>query len=320
MKANGQSLRSEDGCRQVCCVRPSNTPSESERTDIRKTQDAAEGQKHHPDVGIGGRVLKYAKKVDEDAKIVALKSIMPETLFGEAGEFRGRSFNFCADLCTAIIKYLNDKVPVSIMKQGPPISTTNMVQTLSTGDQGKMRSPKMRYSPRSSSTGKVKAKARAKEERREHAGTVVKVITTTEIARITNKTTLGQMVEHGRIRKAARQAKLQAKDGTQARAIGTVGEAVRAKAKTGKGVVRPKNGKARTGRMIGARQHGMVRTRKAAARAASTVLTKPVTSTDGRSQTDHSPAHNQKNKFNSACGDGAKCKLNDVRYIRKKMQ
>ena len=34
---------------------------------------------------------------------------------------------------------------------------------------------------------------------------------------------------------------MQAKDGMQARAIGTAGERVRAKAKTGKGVVRPKN-------------------------------------------------------------------------------
>ena len=33
--------------------------------------------------------IKYAKRVDEDAKILALKSIMPETLFGEAGVFRG---------------------------------------------------------------------------------------------------------------------------------------------------------------------------------------------------------------------------------------
>ena len=31
---------------------------------------------------------KCAKKVDEDAKIVALKWIMPDTLFGEAGVFR----------------------------------------------------------------------------------------------------------------------------------------------------------------------------------------------------------------------------------------
>ena len=28
--------------------------------------------------------IKYAKRVDEDAKILALKSIMPETLFGES--------------------------------------------------------------------------------------------------------------------------------------------------------------------------------------------------------------------------------------------
>ena len=42
--------------------------------------------------------MKYAKKVDEDAKILALKSIVPETLFGEAGVFGGRSFNLYAEL------------------------------------------------------------------------------------------------------------------------------------------------------------------------------------------------------------------------------
>ena len=67
--------------------------------------------------------MKYAKKVDEDAKILALKSIMPETLLGEASVFSGKSFNLNADTRTAIINYLDDKVPVSMMKQGPLIST-----------------------------------------------------------------------------------------------------------------------------------------------------------------------------------------------------
>ena len=71
--------------------------------------------------------MKFAEKIDEDAKILALKSAMPDTLFGEAGVFRGRSFNFYADLRTAVINSLD--VIVSMMKQGPPISTTNMVQT-----------------------------------------------------------------------------------------------------------------------------------------------------------------------------------------------
>ena len=53
-------------------------------------------------------------------------------------------------------------------------------------------------------------------------------------------------MEHGRIRKAARLAKMQAQDETQARATGTAGEAVRAKAKTGTGLASPKNGMART--------------------------------------------------------------------------
>ena len=80
--------------------------------------------------------MRYAKKVDEDAKILALKSIMPKSQFGEAGVFRGRSFNFYVDLRTAIMNYLDDKVPVSMMKQGPPTPTMNMVQTFRARDQG----------------------------------------------------------------------------------------------------------------------------------------------------------------------------------------
>ena len=60
------------------------------------------------------------------------------------------------DARTAIMNDLDDKVQVSMMKQGPSISTTNKFQTLSTGE----RSPWP-----TSTTGKVKAKAGAKEGR-----------------------------------------------------------------------------------------------------------------------------------------------------------
>ena len=70
---------------------------------------------------------------------------------------------------------------------------------------------------------------------------------------------------------------------------------MRAKAKTGTGMVSP------TDRMIGAHQRGKASAaRKAAAKAACTVLTKPLTLIGGRSQTDHSPAHNQKKTSSSA--------------------
>ena len=68
--------------------------------------------------------MKYAKKVDEDAKILALKSIIPETMFGEAGVFRAKIVQ-PPDLRTVIINYC--KRQVSMMKH-PPKSTTNMVQ------------------------------------------------------------------------------------------------------------------------------------------------------------------------------------------------
>ena len=44
---------------------------------------------------------------------------------------------------------------------------------------------------------------------------------------MTGRTAAGQTVEHGGIMKAARQAKMQAKDGTQARTIGTLCETAR---------------------------------------------------------------------------------------------
>ena len=86
--------------------------------------------------------IKYAKRVDEDAKLLALKSIMvsPETLFGEAGVFRGRSFSTpkgYAELRTSIIpRYLDDKVPVSMMTKSSSSSvTTSFVQNLIEGER-----------------------------------------------------------------------------------------------------------------------------------------------------------------------------------------
>ena len=80
--------------------------------------------------------IKYAKRVDEDAKILALRSIMPETLFGEAGVFRGRSLSTNAELRTSIIRYLDDKVPVSMMTKSSSSSvTTSFVQNLIEGER-----------------------------------------------------------------------------------------------------------------------------------------------------------------------------------------
>ena len=61
---------------------------------------------------------------------------MPETLFGEAGLFRGRSFSTYAELRTSIIRYLDDKVPVSMMTKSSSSSvTTSFVQNLIEGER-----------------------------------------------------------------------------------------------------------------------------------------------------------------------------------------
>ena len=69
--------------------------------------------------------MKYAENGGEGAKIFALKSIMPETLFGDASVFRRRSCDLNADLRTVIISFLDDKVPVSMIKQGQTVINNN---------------------------------------------------------------------------------------------------------------------------------------------------------------------------------------------------
>ena len=63
---------------------------------------------------------------------MTLKSIMPETWFRKEGVFRGRSFN----VHTALRAQPSSTIWMSMMKQGPSSSTTNMVQSLTTGEQG----------------------------------------------------------------------------------------------------------------------------------------------------------------------------------------
>ena len=70
----------------------------------------------------------------------------------------------------------------------------------------------------------MKAKARARAKAKESAGTVAMVIITAEIARTTSKT-VGQNQCLGKATKTQESAKVQAKDGTQEKATGTVPKA-----------------------------------------------------------------------------------------------
>ena len=49
--------------------------------------------------------VEYAKRIVEDAMNLALKSIMLDTLFGETGVFRGRSFSTYACSSKKIVIY-----------------------------------------------------------------------------------------------------------------------------------------------------------------------------------------------------------------------
>ena len=52
---------------------------------------------------------KFGKKVDEDAKKLGRKSLMPNEMFGENGSFRGKKLGSYQDLRKAILQYLEDK-------------------------------------------------------------------------------------------------------------------------------------------------------------------------------------------------------------------
>ena len=85
MEVNGQSRTGAD--RSVAHARATQT-GQSDRTDILKTQDAAECQNKALrsarnlaqtwEQEVAEFEMKFAEKVDEDAKILALKSMMPE--------------------------------------------------------------------------------------------------------------------------------------------------------------------------------------------------------------------------------------------------
>ena len=103
----------------------------------------------------------------------------------------------------------------------------------------------MRNSPWSSSSGKVKEQAKAK-ERRQHAGTAVKVITAAEIARMTNKTTAGTDGGAWKIQKGSRAGKDAGKGWDASKSSWNRWENSKGKGKDWQGSGKSKNGNART--------------------------------------------------------------------------
>ena len=94
------------------------------------------------------------------------------------------------DMRTAILNYLDDNVPVPMMKQIPSISTTKLLQSLTTAVQGEDREDEEMqrevtqdgiFAMVFSSSGKVKANKG--KGRGELAGLVVRAITTADTAR-----------------------------------------------------------------------------------------------------------------------------------------
>jgi hypothetical protein len=69
---------------------------------------------------VGNYEIKYVdKKIDDDVQIVAVKSLMPDHLFGETGRFRSKVFETYAELRQVLINYLDDKVVSTMQKPTP---------------------------------------------------------------------------------------------------------------------------------------------------------------------------------------------------------
>ena len=120
----------------------------------------------------------WAKRIDEDATILALKSTMLETLFGEAVVLTGRLFSTYADLRASIIRSLDDKLSVSMVETSS-LSTTNVVQNLAENTHKKVRrkSREQRYAirkrsclPKSSSFERATARAEGQKGKKAKKG------------------------------------------------------------------------------------------------------------------------------------------------------
>ena len=68
---------------------------------------------------------KKYRKVEDDTKIVAIKSMMPAGMFGENGAYRGTAFNDYKTLRRTILKYLEDK-PMVLPGKGPQTDVGNV--------------------------------------------------------------------------------------------------------------------------------------------------------------------------------------------------
>ena len=124
---------------------------------------------------------------------------------------------------------------------------------------------------------------------------------------MTSKTAAEQTVEHGRIRQVGRQAKTPAKDGTQARAVGSVWSRRRQQWDMERLARAPQV------TIVGGQHVWSTPVEKA--RAASTALMKPVTPTDGRIQM----VQRQKKISMAARRMRAAGEVKTVRYIERKI-
>ena len=89
---------------QVSRLLESDTLSDHERADVIRTEHTAECEEEN-----ARRAQNLIQFEDEDAKVLILKSIMSETLIGEAGAFEDRHFDTNIDLFVVITRYLSNK-------------------------------------------------------------------------------------------------------------------------------------------------------------------------------------------------------------------
>ena len=123
--------------------------------------------------------VKYVNRIDEDAKVLAPKTIMLDTLFGEAGVFRSGSFSTYADLRVSLVRYLDDKVPVSMMKPGSP-STTNLAQNLNEKTQESEEKDKSQDSVTQEALFAMEVVINKRQARRQRKGIIYNIDDTSE--------------------------------------------------------------------------------------------------------------------------------------------
>ena len=161
------------------------------------------------------------------------------------------------DLRTALITNLDDKVPVSMMKQGPQVQRRTW--SLTSGDHGEDEEGENDVTQDETIAmvqplNRGKGKGKVQKERKQHVGTAVHMNTTAETARMTSRTAAGQMVDNEESERREGRQRRRQRMGHSQEQLEQLDGATGPQENTGSGTTSHESGRVSAGSTSGARQ------------------------------------------------------------------